>query len=122
MEENPAADAGCTPVVDLVVADSDGVVVGVDIDYYDANLVAVVVAAIVLPHHYYWTEVDVVDDDSEVVLPDVVLPEVVLPDVVVYHVEKRVGGSCYSMVVVVAVAEVGVVDHLPSSYYLGASS
>ena len=108
-----------------MVADSDGVVVGVDIDYYDANLVAVVVvAAIVLPHHYYWTEVDVVDDDSEVVLPDVVLPEVVLPDVVVYHVEKRVGGSCYSMVVVVvvAVAEVGVVDHLPSSYYLGASS
>ena len=120
VEENPAADAGCTHVVDLM-ADSDDVVVGVDIDYYGTNLAVV---AIDLPHHYYWTEVDVVDDDSEVVLPDVVLPEVVLPDVVVYHVEKRVGGSCYSMVVVVvvAVAEVGVVDHLPSSYYLGASS
>jgi len=81
VEENPAADAGCTPVVDLVVADSDGVVVGVDIDYYGTNLAVV---AIVLPHHYY-----------------------------VYHVEKRVGGSCYSIVAVV-----GAVDRLPSSYYL----
>jgi hypothetical protein len=125
VEENPAAaDAGCTPVVDLVVADSDDVVVGVDIDYYGANLVAVfAVVAIVLPHHYYWTEADVVDDDLEVVLPDVVLP-----DVVVYHVEKRVGGSCYSMVVVVVVVVVvevvvRAVDRLlPSLYYLEASS
>ena len=53
------------------------------------------VVAIVLPHHYY-----------------------------VYHVEKRVGGSCYSIVAVVVAEEavVGAVDRLPSSYYLEASS